>query len=76
MGFSREEYWSGLPRSPPGDHPGTELTSLTSPALTGGFFTASTAWEAHMCTLSSLFIPLLIAIYVASISWLLEIVLL
>ena len=32
---------------PPGDlpHPGTEPTSLTSPALAGGFFTTSTTWE-------------------------------
>ena len=41
IGFSRQEYWSGLPYSPPGDlpHPGTEPTSLMSPALAGGFFT-------------------------------------
>ena len=39
MGFSRQEYWSGLPRPPPGDlsDPGIELAS---PALAGGFFTA------------------------------------
>ncbi|CAN0563136.1 unnamed protein product [Rangifer tarandus platyrhynchus] len=36
-GFSRQEYWSGLPCTPPGDLPipGIELTSLMSPALTG-----------------------------------------
>ena len=41
MGFSRQEYWSGLPLSPPGDlpDPGIELVSPVSPALTGGFFT-------------------------------------
>jgi len=35
--FSRQEYWSGLPGSPPGDlsNPGIEPTSLTSPALAG-----------------------------------------
>ena len=35
MGFSRQEYWSGLPCPPPGDppDPGIEPTSLTSPAL-------------------------------------------
>ena len=40
MEFSRQEYWSGLP-FPSGDlpNPVTEPTSLTSPALTGGFFT-------------------------------------
>ena len=35
MGFSREEYWSGLPRASPGDFPdpGTEPTPPASPAL-------------------------------------------
>ena len=37
-----------MPVPPPGDlpNPGIEPTSLRSPALTGGFFTASAAWEA------------------------------
>ena len=41
MGFYRQEYWSGLPCSPPGvlPDPGTGPMSLTSPALAGGFFT-------------------------------------
>jgi len=49
MGFSRQEYWSGLPCPPPGDlpNPGIEPKSLMSPALTGRFFTTSTTWEAH-----------------------------
>ena len=44
MGFSRQEYWSGLPCPPAGDlpSPGIEPGSLTSPALTDGFSTAST----------------------------------
>ena len=35
MGFSRREYWSGLPFPPPGDlpDPGIRPASLTSPAL-------------------------------------------
>ena len=38
-GFSRQEYWSGLPRPPPGDlpDPGIKSTSLMSPALAGRF---------------------------------------
>ena len=43
MGYSRQEYWSGLPSSPP-EHlldPGIKLTSLMSPALAGRFFTTS-----------------------------------
>ena len=47
MGLSRQEYWSGLPLPSPRDLPdqGIELTSLTSPALVGRFFTTSTTWE-------------------------------
>ena len=35
MGFTRQEYWSGLPCLPPGDvpDPGMEPSSLRSPAL-------------------------------------------
>ena len=49
MGFSRQEYWSGLPSFPPGDlpDPGLKPASLMSPALPGRFFTTSATWEAH-----------------------------
>ena len=49
MGFSRQEYWTGLPRPPPGDlpDPGTELTSLKSLALAGKFFTTTATWQAQ-----------------------------
>ena len=41
MGFSRQEYWNGMPFSSPGDlpDPGIETACLMSPALAGGFFT-------------------------------------
>ena len=41
MGFSKQEYWSGLSCPPPGHlpHPGIEPTSLMSPALAGRLFT-------------------------------------
>ena len=40
MGFSRQEYWSGLPYPPPGDLPEPEIetASPVSPALASGFF--------------------------------------
>ena len=43
MGFSRQEYYSGLPCPPPGDlpDPGIEPESLMSPALVSRFFTTS-----------------------------------
>ena len=44
-GFSRQEYWSELPRAPSGDlpNPGMEFVSLTIPALAGEFFTTAAA---------------------------------
>ena len=43
MGFSRQEYWSGLPFPSLADlpDPGIEPTSLMSSALAGGFFITS-----------------------------------
>ena len=43
MGFSSQEYCSGLPCPPPGDLP---YLCLMSPALAGGFFTTNATWEA------------------------------
>ena len=50
MGFSQQEYWSGLLCPPPGDLPklGIKPVSLMSPALVGGFFATSTTWEASL----------------------------
>ena len=41
MELSKQEYWSGVLFSTPGDlsDPGTEPAPLVSPALAGGFFT-------------------------------------
>ena len=38
MGFSRQDYWSGLPFPSPGDLPDPGIEP-TSPALAGGFLT-------------------------------------
>ena len=48
MGFSRQEYRSGLPFPSSGHLPdsGIEPTSSVSPALSGRFFTTSATWEA------------------------------
>ena len=47
-GISKQEYWSRLPFPPPGDLPdlGIKPTSLTSPALAGGFFATSATCKA------------------------------
>ena len=47
-GFSRQEYWSELPCSPPGDLPNLRIEpeSLISPALASRFFTTSATQEA------------------------------
>ena len=49
MRILQEEYWSRLLFPPPGDlpHPGIEPMSLTSPVLSGRFFTTSATCEAH-----------------------------
>ena len=56
MGFSRQEYWSGLPYHPPGNllDPGIELESLMSPALACGFFITSTTWEAPVFLIATI----------------------
>ena len=43
IGFSRQEYWNGLPFPYPGDlpDPWIESVSLMFPELAGGFFTKS-----------------------------------
>jgi len=53
IGFSRQEYWCGLPCPTPGNLPNPGIKSnlmwfesLKSPALTGWFFTSSATWEA------------------------------
>ena len=48
IGFSRQEYWSGVPFAPPGDLPDPEIesVSLTTPVLADGFFTTRATWEA------------------------------
>ena len=48
VGFSRQEYWSGLPFHSPGDlpDPGIKPASHKSSALAGGFFSISATWEA------------------------------
>ena len=48
VGFSRREYWRGLPGPPSGAllNPGMESESLKSPAVAGKFFTTGATWEA------------------------------
>ena len=49
MGFSRQEYWSGLPLPPAGNFPNpeTEPVSLSSPTLAGGFFSTVPPGKPH-----------------------------
>ena len=47
MGFSRQEFWSGLPFPPPRDllDPGIESGFPVSPELAGEFFTTDPPGE-------------------------------
>ena len=53
IGFSRQEYWSGLPYPPPRDLPdsGMESMSPLAPALADKFFTAAS--PVHPCNKTS-----------------------
>ena len=53
MGFSRQEYWSGLPCLLQGIFPtqGSNLFLLHLPVLAGRFFTTRATWEAHLSML-------------------------
>ena len=70
MGFSRQEYWSGLPLPPPGDlpDPGTEAMS---PALAGGLFTTEPPGKPHSVLKFSCFKVLLKILHPAKPSWIL-----
>ena len=50
MGFSRQEYWSGLLCPPSGDLPDLGIEPA-SPALAGEVFTTSTTWKAWVHSL-------------------------
>ena len=74
MGFSRQEYWSGLPYPPPGDlpYPGTEPRSLLSPVLAGRFFSTSTTLVVFMILFSSVkasfsFFSVLVLLHILSL---------
>ena len=47
IGFSRQEYWGGLPCPPPGDllDPGIKHMSLASPALAAGSLSLLPPWK-------------------------------
>ena len=47
LGFSKQEYWSGLPCLSLGDllDPGIEPTSLMFLVLAGGFFITRVTWD-------------------------------
>ena len=46
MGFPKQEYWSGLPFPPLGDHPDPGIKPM-SPTLGGRFFTAEPLGKPH-----------------------------
>ena len=69
IGFSKQEYWSGLSCPPSGNlpNPGIEPTSLKSPALTDRFFITIATWAALDCYLASLCLCSLMHIYLMAL---------
>ena len=66
VGFSRQEYWTGLLCPPPGDlsNPRTEPLSLMSSTLLGVFFASTATWEAQYLGIAPKSYALLISFYV------------
>ena len=56
MGYSRQEYWSGVPFLPPRDlpHPGIEQPSPVSLVLAGRFFTNEPPGDPFVAVVQSL----------------------
>ena len=48
LGFSWQEYWSGLPCPPPGDLPKPQIKLAPRVSPAGGFFISSAAWECQI----------------------------
>ena len=73
MGFSRQEYWSGLPCPFPGvlHNPGTEPTFLMSPVLAGGFLPLSPPGKPQTSPLLSI-VVLSFSLYSHSGPWLIS----
>ena len=57
MGFSKQEYWSGLPFPSPGDlpDPGIEPRSLMSPVLQADSLPVELSWKRFLDSRSSQF---------------------
>ena len=58
MGFSRQEFWGGLPFPSPGDLPDPGLKPMSSTlqavsCIANGFFTTETPGKPHVCVVSS-----------------------
>ena len=57
MGFSRQEYWSGLPFPSPGDLPDPKIKPV-SPALAGRFLTTEQVGKPYSVHWAAFHIPL------------------
>ena len=53
MGFSRQEYWSGLPCPPPGDLPNPGNLRTWASHIAGRFFMIWATREAHMACVTN-----------------------
>ena len=65
MGFSGQEYWSGLSFLPPGFLPDLVIEPMSlSSSLTGRFFTSSSTWEVQFMTYLGLIPPCYFIVFI------------
>ena len=57
VGFSRQEYWSGLPFPSPGELPDPGAETVSS-ALAGGFFTTEPPGKLEYAIVTNILMPL------------------
>ena len=62
MGFSRQEYWSGLSFPPPGNLPDPE-TEPESPPLAGGFFTTTPPGKPKEAVIVHMYVYVYVGLY-------------
>ena len=64
MGFSRQEYWSGLLCPGGYSQPRNQTWGTYGSCIVSGFFTTSATWEACVCVCVCMFVCVCVCVYI------------